>query len=165
MRAVIILLSALLPLCPSHEQDPFAWLYSRRSAIQTDTAGGECPPECDCPPTFSIAMYCDARGLTVMPSVPSRMKYLYLQNNAISAISDSALVNATNLVWLMMHHNRLTSGGISEKVNVSVTRTEVINKKTSRITQTKIEKKKFAKPPPRKPTETLAYVHYVAGSL
>ncbi|XP_051932848.1 fibromodulin a isoform X2 [Hippocampus zosterae] len=115
MRAVIILLSALLPLCPSHEQDPFAWLYSRRSAIQTDKAGGECPPECDCPPTFSIAMYCDARGLTVMPDVPSRMKYLYLQNNAISAISDSALVNATNLVWLMMHHNRLTSDGISEK--------------------------------------------------
>ncbi|XP_037108775.1 fibromodulin a [Syngnathus acus] len=124
MHPVILLLSALLALPPSHGQDPFGWLYSRRSSVQMDTAGGECPPECDCPPTFSIAMYCDARGLTLMPDIPSRMKYLYLQNNAISAISDSALVNATNLVWLMMHNNRLTSDGISEKAFSKLERLE-----------------------------------------
>uniref|UniRef100_A0A8C9XR42 Fibromodulin n=1 Tax=Sander lucioperca TaxID=283035 RepID=A0A8C9XR42_SANLU len=71
-----------------------------------------CPDECDCPPSFPVAMYCDGRGLTVMPTIPSRVKYLYLQNNAITAVSDSALVNATNLEWLMMHHNQLTSDAI-----------------------------------------------------
>ncbi|XP_054473561.1 fibromodulin a [Anoplopoma fimbria] len=120
MRVVIVfLLSALLPLSHSHGQDPFAWLYGPRSqrfgSLQADTTGGECPEECDCPPTFPVAMYCDGRGLTAMPTIPSRVKYLYLQNNAITAVSDSALVNATNLVWLMMHHNQLTSDGIGAK--------------------------------------------------
>nr|XP_057911148.1 fibromodulin a [Doryrhamphus excisus]XP_057911149.1 fibromodulin a [Doryrhamphus excisus]XP_057911150.1 fibromodulin a [Doryrhamphus excisus]XP_057911151.1 fibromodulin a [Doryrhamphus excisus]XP_057911152.1 fibromodulin a [Doryrhamphus excisus] len=125
MRQVIFLLSALLPLSPSHGQhDPFAWLYSGRSSIQADTTGGECPAECDCPPTFPIAMYCDGRGLTAMPTVPSRMKYLYLQNNAITSVSDSALVNATNLVWLMMHHNQLADDGVSDKAFAKLERLE-----------------------------------------
>ncbi|XP_029989334.1 fibromodulin a [Sphaeramia orbicularis] len=124
MRVVIIfLLSALLPLSLSHGRgrDPFAWLYGGRgqgyyfASLQADTAGGDCPAECDCPPTFPVAMYCDGRGLTAMPSIPSRMKYLYLQNNAITAVPDSAMVNATNLVWLMMHHNQLTSDAIGKK--------------------------------------------------
>ncbi|TDH14148.1 hypothetical protein EPR50_G00041400 [Perca flavescens] len=119
MRAVtVFLLSALLPLSCSHGQDPFAWLYGPQSqrfgSLQADTTGG-CPDECDCPPSFPVAMYCDGRGLTAMPTIPSRVKYLYLQNNAITAVSDSALVNATNLVWLMMHHNQLTSDAIGKK--------------------------------------------------
>jgi len=120
MRLVIIfLLSALLPLCLSHGPDPFAWLYGRQrhyfSSLQADTTGGECPSECDCPPSFPVAMYCEGRGLTAMPTIPSRIKYLYLQNNAITAMPDSALVNATNLVWLMLHHNQLTSDAIGKK--------------------------------------------------
>uniref|UniRef100_A0A8C2XKA5 Fibromodulin n=1 Tax=Cyclopterus lumpus TaxID=8103 RepID=A0A8C2XKA5_CYCLU len=79
-----------------------------------NTTGGECPDECDCPPSFPVAMYCDGRGLTAMPTIPSRMKYLYLQNNAITAVPDSALVNATNLVWLMMHYNQLTSDAFQQ---------------------------------------------------
>nr|XP_061814349.1 fibromodulin-like [Nerophis lumbriciformis] len=124
MHLGIILLSALLLLSPCYAQDPFAWLYSRRSSIQADNTGGECPAECDCPPTFSIAMYCDGRGLTAMPTIPSRMKYLYLQNNAIASISDSALVNGSNLVWLMMHHNQLTSDAISEKAFLKLEKLE-----------------------------------------
>ncbi|TNN42830.1 Fibromodulin [Liparis tanakae] len=121
MRVVVVfLLSGLLPLACSQERDPFAWLYGPRSlrfgSLQADTTGGECPDECDCPPSFPVAMYCDGRGLTAMPTIPSRMKYLYLQNNAITAVSDSALVNATNLVWLMMHYNQLTSDAIGKKV-------------------------------------------------
>ncbi|XP_027859873.1 fibromodulin a [Xiphophorus couchianus] len=118
----VILLSALLPLCLSHGWDPLAWLFHRHSQTQqvgflrADTVGGACPDECDCPPTFPIAMYCDGRGLTAIPSIPSRIKYLYLQNNAISAVPDSALVNATNLVWLMLHHNQLTSDAIGKEV-------------------------------------------------
>uniref|UniRef100_A0A665VXN4 Fibromodulin n=1 Tax=Echeneis naucrates TaxID=173247 RepID=A0A665VXN4_ECHNA len=122
MRLVIVLLSALLPLCLSHGRDPFAWLYSRQSqgnifaALQADTTGGECPDVCDCPPTFPSAMYCDGRGLTTMPTFPSRVKYLYLQNNAITAVPDSAMVNATNLVWLILHNNQLTSEAIGKKL-------------------------------------------------
>uniref|UniRef100_A0A668AJC8 Fibromodulin n=1 Tax=Myripristis murdjan TaxID=586833 RepID=A0A668AJC8_9TELE len=121
MRLVcVFLLAALLPSTLSHNnrQDPFAWLYGPRSqgyylgSLQADNTGGDCPPECDCPPTFPVAMYCDGRGLKVMPTIPSRMKYLYLQNNAITAVPDSSLVNATNLVWLMMHYNQLTSDKI-----------------------------------------------------
>ncbi|XP_068450679.1 fibromodulin a [Clinocottus analis] len=120
MRVVVVfLLSALLPLCSCHQRDPLAWLYGpsslRFGSLQADTTGGECPEECDCPPSFPVAMYCDGRGLTAMPAIPSRMKYLYLQNNAITAVPDSALVNATNLVWLMMHYNQLTSDAVGTK--------------------------------------------------
>jgi len=114
MRVVCLFLcAALLPSSLAQRMDPFAWL--RGNSLAKDTSGGECPAECDCPPSFPIAMYCDGRGLTAMPHVPSRMKYLYLQHNAISAISDTALANATNLVWLMMHHNQLSSDKISKK--------------------------------------------------
>lgn len=117
MRLLIVVLSSvLLPVCLSRQADPLAWVYSWRSSLQTDATGGDCPLECDCPPSFPIAMYCDGRGLTVMPTVPSRIKYLYLQHNAIAAISDSDLANATGLTWLMMHHNQLTSDAIGPKV-------------------------------------------------
>uniref|UniRef100_A0A7N8WR48 Fibromodulin n=1 Tax=Mastacembelus armatus TaxID=205130 RepID=A0A7N8WR48_9TELE len=118
---VTVFLFALLPLS-LNGQDPFAWLYGLQGqryysdSLQTNTNGGECPDECDCPPTFPIAMYCDGRGLTVMPTVPSHVKYLYLQNNGITAVPDSALNNATSLVWLMMHNNQLTSEAIGKKV-------------------------------------------------
>ncbi|XP_049894087.1 fibromodulin a isoform X2 [Epinephelus moara] len=69
-------------------------------------------------------MYCDGRGLTAMPTIPSRVKYLYLQNNAITAVPDSALVNATNVVWLMMHHNQLTSDGIGKKALLQLEKLE-----------------------------------------
>ncbi|KAM4741768.1 fibromodulin a [Anableps anableps] len=118
----VILLSALLPLCLSHGWDPLSWLFQRNSqsqyvgSLRADIVEGACPEECDCPPTFPTAMYCDERGLTAIPSIPSRIKYLYLQNNAISAVPDSALVNATNLVWLFLHHNQLTSDAIGKEV-------------------------------------------------
>ena len=116
--AALLLLVALVP--SSLSQDPFAWLYNRRGHgfLKADNDGLECPEECDCPPTFPVAMYCDGRGLTAMPSIPGRMKYLYLQNNAISAVPDSAMVNATNLVWLLMQHNQLASDAIGEQVSL-----------------------------------------------
>ncbi|XP_013857513.1 fibromodulin a [Austrofundulus limnaeus] len=117
----VLLLCALLPL--SNGQDPLGWLFHRHyyqeqylGSLQAAATGVTCPDECDCPPTFPIAMYCDGRGLTAMPSIPSRIKYLYLQNNAITALPDSALVNATNLVWLFLHHNQLTSDAIGQEV-------------------------------------------------
>ena len=101
----VFLFAALLPSSLSQGRDPFQWL-SGRQGYHADNTGGECPEECDCPPSFPIAMYCDGRGLTVMPTVPSRMKYLYLQHNAITALPDEALANATSLVWMMMHYNQ-----------------------------------------------------------
>ncbi|KAK7916056.1 hypothetical protein WMY93_011817 [Mugilogobius chulae] len=118
----LLLLCALLPSCLCH-QDPFAWLYGPRgqamAALQADRAGGDCPAECDCPPTFPVAMYCDDRGLTVMPFIPERIKYLYLQHNHISAVPDSAMVNASNLVWLMLHHNQIRSEEIGKKITTA----------------------------------------------
>ncbi|KAM6927518.1 fibromodulin a [Xenentodon cancila] len=119
---IVVLLSALLPLCLSHGWDPLGWVFRRHSqgqylsSLQADTSGGACPDECDCPPSYPVAMYCDGRGLTAIPTIPSRIKYLYLQNNAITAVPDSALDNATNLAWLLLHHNQLTSDAIGKKV-------------------------------------------------
>lgn len=118
---VAFLLSALLPLSCSQWSDQLAWLYNRQgtdhASALADAAASTCPDVCDCPPTFPVAMYCDGRGLAAVPSVPSHIKYLYLQNNAITAVPDSALANATSLVWLMLHHNQLTSEAIGAKVN------------------------------------------------
>ncbi|KAF7660660.1 hypothetical protein LDENG_00276970 [Lucifuga dentata] len=120
----VFLLAALLPFSLSSRRDPFAWLYRGHGYLQADTTGGDCPAECDCPPTFPVAMYCDGRGLTAIPAIPSRMKYLYLQNNAITAVPESALVNTTNLVWLMMHHNQLTSDNIDKKAFLKLEKLE-----------------------------------------
>ncbi|KAM4583141.1 fibromodulin a [Fundulus diaphanus] len=117
----VILLSALLPLSVAHGWDPLGWLFYRHGqaqyigSLQATPAEGACPEECDCPPTFPVAMYCDGRGLTAIPSIPPRIKYLYLQGNAISAVPKLALVNATNLVWLFLHHNQLTSDAIGKE--------------------------------------------------
>ncbi|XP_029947752.1 fibromodulin a [Salarias fasciatus] len=122
MRLVIaFLLSALLPVSLSR-RDPLGWLYGPRAqsyypaSLRADASAAECPEECDCPPSFPVAMYCDGRGLTAMPTISSRIKYLYLQNNAITAIPDATLANATSLVWLMMHHNQLASDAIGKEV-------------------------------------------------
>ncbi|XP_072308870.1 fibromodulin a [Eucyclogobius newberryi] len=115
----LLVLCALLPCCLCQGPDPFSWLYGARgqamAALQADRSGGDCPEECDCPPSFPVAMYCDGRGLTAMPAIPQRIKYLYLQHNHISAVPDSAMVNASSLVWLMLHHNQIRSDAIGKK--------------------------------------------------
>ncbi|XP_028924127.1 fibromodulin [Ornithorhynchus anatinus] len=76
----------------------------------------DCPQECDCPPSFSTAMYCDNRNLKYLPFVPSRMKYVYFQNNQISAIQEGAFDNATGLLWIALHGNQITSEKVGRKV-------------------------------------------------
>ena len=66
----------------------------------------DCPQECDCPPNFPTAMYCDNRNLKYLPFVPSRMKYVYFQNNQISSIQEGVFDNATGLLWIALHGNR-----------------------------------------------------------
>ncbi|XP_013913648.1 PREDICTED: fibromodulin [Thamnophis sirtalis] len=76
----------------------------------------ECPQECECPPHFSSALYCDTRNLKYLPFVPSRMKYAYFQNNQIVAIQEGAFDNATNLEWLALHGNQITSEKLGKRV-------------------------------------------------
>ncbi|XP_006834176.1 PREDICTED: fibromodulin [Chrysochloris asiatica] len=76
----------------------------------------DCPQECDCPPNFPTAMYCDNRKLKYLPFVPSRMKYVYFQNNQITSIQESVFDNATGLLWIALHGNQITSDKVGKKV-------------------------------------------------
>ncbi|XP_056131877.1 keratocan [Lampris incognitus] len=73
-----------------------------------------CPRECRCPPNFPNAIYCDNKGLKHIPTIPPHTWYLYLQNNLIEILSEDALRNATQLRWLNLNHNKITSEGIEE---------------------------------------------------
>ncbi|XP_077190711.1 fibromodulin [Paroedura picta] len=75
-----------------------------------------CPHECECPPNFSSALYCDTRNLKYLPFVPSRMKYAYFQNNQITTIQEGAFDNATSLEWIALHGNQITSEKMGKKV-------------------------------------------------
>ncbi|KAM4699532.1 fibromodulin [Discoglossus pictus] len=76
----------------------------------------DCPSECECPPNFPTALYCDNRNLKYLPYVPARMKYAYFQNNQINAVPEGAFDNATGLVWLALHSNQLLSDKVGRKI-------------------------------------------------
>ncbi|KPP58656.1 fibromodulin-like [Scleropages formosus] len=124
--AFILLVAGFCELVCPKGYDPFFWLMALRNrgygygTLQADTRGGQCPAECDCPPSFPVAMYCDDRGLREVPYVPFRMKYLYLQRNRITSIQDGAFDNATNLVWVMLHRNQLDSNQIGKMAFVKL---------------------------------------------
>ncbi|KAF7695023.1 fibromodulin [Silurus meridionalis] len=90
--------------------------YYASLQAQHDTEAQDCPLECECPPAYPNAMYCHNRNLQHVPFVPSRMKYVYLQNNRITGITDGVFDNATELVWIILHMNQLKSDKISSKV-------------------------------------------------
>lgn len=73
-----------------------------------------CPKECRCPPNFPRAVYCDNKGLTSIPKIPPHTWYLYLQNNLIEGLSAESLRNATQLRWLNLNRNKITSEGVEE---------------------------------------------------
>ncbi|KAM9328291.1 keratocan [Pholidichthys leucotaenia] len=75
-----------------------------------------CPKECHCPSNFPRAVYCDNKGLTSVPNIPPHTWYLYLQNNLIEGLPRDALQNATQLRWLNLNHNKITSDGVEEGV-------------------------------------------------
>lgn len=76
----------------------------------------DCPLECDCPHSYPSAMYCNNRKLQHVPFVPSHIKYVYLQNNQITTITNGVFDNAPNLAWISLHTNKLSSDKIGEKV-------------------------------------------------
>lgn len=75
-----------------------------------------CPKECNCPPNFPRAVYCDNKGLKSIPRIPPHTWYLYLQNNLIEVLSADALRNATQLRWLNLNRNKINSEGLEEGV-------------------------------------------------
>lgn len=119
------------------QTDSFTWLNYLRSRAysyryrpnhgnyyaslhaQDDSEALDCPLECECPPAYPNAMYCHNRNLHHVPFVPSRMKYVYLQNNRITGITDGVFDNATELVWIILHMNQLRSDKISSKVSTA----------------------------------------------
>ncbi|XP_047431957.1 keratocan [Mugil cephalus] len=73
-----------------------------------------CPKECHCPPNFPRAVYCDNKALKSIPKIPPHTWYLYLQNNLIEVLSADALQNATQLRWLNLNRNKITSEGVEQ---------------------------------------------------
>ncbi|XP_072886946.1 prolargin [Hemitrygon akajei] len=69
----------------------------------------DCPRECLCPPDHPNALYCDSRNLRVVPFIPPRIEYLYLQNNFIESLPEGPFQNATGLKWINLDNNRISS--------------------------------------------------------
>ncbi|XP_062854666.1 fibromodulin [Trichomycterus rosablanca] len=131
MWIVLLLWAGLVHLSVTHT-DSLTWLnylrsrayrhsYDRSqdsyySSLQAESADLDCPLECECPAAYPYAMYCHNRNLQHVPFVPTRMKYVYLQNNRITGIMDGVFDNATELVWIILHMNQLRTDRISSKV-------------------------------------------------
>uniref|UniRef100_A0A8C5P780 Osteomodulin n=1 Tax=Leptobrachium leishanense TaxID=445787 RepID=A0A8C5P780_9ANUR len=67
----------------------------------------DCPKECYCPADFPSTLYCDSRNLRKVPTLPSRARYVYLQNNFIDDLQEEAFKNATELQWINLDNNRI----------------------------------------------------------
>ncbi|XP_005930290.1 keratocan isoform X1 [Haplochromis burtoni] len=80
-----------------------------------------CPKECRCPTNFPRAVYCDNKNLKNIPKIPPYTWYLYLQSNMIEVLSTDALQNATQLRWLNLNRNKITSEGVEEGVLSAMT--------------------------------------------
>ncbi|XP_049920831.1 fibromodulin isoform X2 [Epinephelus moara] len=120
MRTVVLLLiMGIVDLSTSQYYSHFQWLShlrGRRRHAGLWAKDVDCPLECDCPSSFPTAMYCHGRNLQHVPYVPSHVKYIYLQRNQITGIQDGVFDNATNLVWVVLFHNQLSSDKIGKNV-------------------------------------------------
>ncbi|XP_006784448.1 prolargin [Neolamprologus brichardi] len=67
----------------------------------------DCPRECFCAPSYPNALNCENRNIRVIPTIPSRTHYLYLQNNYISEITSEPFLNASEVRWINLANNRI----------------------------------------------------------
>ncbi|KAG9490426.1 hypothetical protein GDO78_006000 [Eleutherodactylus coqui] len=74
----------------------------------------DCPKQCTCPPNFPRALYCENKDLKEVPPIPSRIWYLYLQNNEIETLNEKSFSNATGLRWINLNKNKITSQNIEK---------------------------------------------------
>ncbi|XP_056129144.1 fibromodulin [Lampris incognitus] len=118
----LLLVVGLVDLSFSQHFNQFQWLSHLRSRRRhpaeqwTGRESEDCPLECDCPSAFPTAMYCHSRNLQHIPYVPSHIKYVYLQRNQITGIQDGVFDNATNLMWVVLFHNQLSSDKIGKNI-------------------------------------------------
>ncbi|KAK5606579.1 hypothetical protein CRENBAI_018366 [Crenichthys baileyi] len=120
---VLVLLMGIVEMNISQHYTPFQWLSHLRGRRQNAGWQSEvvdCPLECDCPTAYPTAMYCHSRNLQHVPYVPSHIKYVYLQRNQITGIQDGVFDNATNLLWVILSHNQLSSDKISDSIFVKL---------------------------------------------
>ncbi|XP_061688350.1 prolargin [Syngnathoides biaculeatus] len=67
----------------------------------------DCPRECSCSPNYPNSLNCENRNIRVVPAIPSRTHYLYLQNNYISEVTAEPFINATDVRWINLANNRI----------------------------------------------------------
>ncbi|XP_044034827.1 prolargin [Siniperca chuatsi] len=67
----------------------------------------DCPRECLCSPSYPNSLNCENRNIRVIPVIPSRTHYLYLQNNYISEVTAEPFLNATDVRWINLANNRI----------------------------------------------------------
>lgn len=67
----------------------------------------DCPRECLCSPSYPNSLNCENRNIRVIPVIPARTHYLYLQNNYISEVTAEPFVNATEVRWVNLANNRI----------------------------------------------------------
>ncbi|XP_053172127.1 prolargin [Scomber japonicus] len=67
----------------------------------------DCPRECSCSPSYPNSLNCENRNIRVIPIIPPRTHYLYLQNNYISEVTAESFVNASDVRWINLANNRL----------------------------------------------------------
>ncbi|XP_037640214.1 prolargin [Sebastes umbrosus] len=67
----------------------------------------DCPRECLCTPNYPNALNCENRNIRVIPVIPLRTHYLYLQNNYIREVTAEAFINATEIRWVNLANNRI----------------------------------------------------------
>lgn len=67
----------------------------------------DCPRECLCYPSYPNALNCENRNIQVIPTIPLRAHYLYLQNNYIREVTEEAFANATEVRWINLANNRI----------------------------------------------------------
>lgn len=103
-----VFLAGLVSLCIGQ----YDYDYDYQPAAQSMPSTPSCALECTCPISFPTAMYCDSRNLKNIPFVPTGIKYLYLQNNLIEEIKAGVFDNVTDLSWLVLDHNNITTDKI-----------------------------------------------------
>ncbi|XP_076611708.1 prolargin [Chaetodon auriga] len=67
----------------------------------------DCPRECFCSPSYPNSLNCENRNIRVIPTIPFRTHYLYLQNNYISEVTEEPFLNATEVRWVNLANNRI----------------------------------------------------------
>ncbi|XP_010885687.1 keratocan [Esox lucius] len=108
MKLLLILSSVLLLVSPALAQSSDMPYEEYLAQLQA------CPKECRCPPSFPKAVYCDNKALKRIPTIPPHTWYLYLQNNLIEVVSADAFRNATQIRWINLNRNRVTTKGLEE---------------------------------------------------